>query len=76
MAKIHGTPHRGFEDVAAKAERFESAIGEDRLLVTAKEAVILLAVLAKADNPEMYNLQAYLEYGIANRLQGTLNSKD
>ena len=76
MATVHGTPHRGFEDINAKINRFESAIGEEGLLVTAREAVTLLAVLSKADNGELYNLQAYLEYGIANRLQGTLNNKD
>ena len=76
MATVHGTTHRGFEEISAKIDRFESALGDEGLLVTAKEAVVLLAILAKADNPEMYNLQDYLEYGIANRLQGTINSKD
>ena len=72
MATIHTTPYRAYEDLEAQVDRFETAITKGGLIDNAREAVKLLVVLSKSDDGDLRHIRTAIEYGIANRLQGTM----
>ena len=72
MAKIHTTPYRAYEDQATQIDRFETAIAKNGLIDNAQEAVKLLVMLSKRDVGDLHHIRTAIEYGIANRLQGTM----
>tara|TARA_R110000824_G_scaffold150647_1_gene321339 strand:+ start:490 stop:735 length:246 start_codon:yes stop_codon:yes gene_type:complete len=77
MATTHNAPYRKYEDPTAMVDRFETAITADGLIASAREAVSLLTILAKAEASnasECSNIRAILEQGIINRLQGSMNT--
>ena len=72
MAKIHTTPYRAYEDLEAQVDRFETSITKGGLIDNAREAVRLLVVLSKSDDGDLRHIRSAIEYGLANRLQGTM----
>ena len=73
MAKLHERHVRPYEAHEEKIDRFESALLPGGLIHTAKEAVALLNVIARSNHSDLAYISQYLEAGITNRLQESMN---
>ena len=74
MAKLHSARARSYETHEERIDRFESALLPGGLIHTAKEAVALLNVIARSNHSDLAYISQYLEAGITNRLQESLNT--
>jgi len=73
MAKLHSARARSYEAHEEKVDRFESALSPGGFIHTAKEAVGLLQVIARSNHSDLAYISQYLEAGITNRLQESMN---
>ena len=73
MATRHEKSSRPYEGSEQKIDRFETAICKGGLIQSGQEAVALLTVIARSNDLNLNHMAEYLQLGIANRLQESMN---